>query len=163
MAEIKYLTAGDLVLIHNEVERKAGVRDMGLVESAAARPQYTVFGEDAYPTLLEKAAALVHSVAVNHPFENGNKRAALTAAFVFLAQNGWCITPCQKRCDWQQEICPDCLVRLVEAVVSHAVELHEVPEHLQKFVTQCEPMDLDESVLYCLAALEKEITILAER
>lgn len=55
------------------------VRDHGLVESSAAGPRASAFGEDAYPTLHEKAAALVHSVARNHALVDGNKRLALIA------------------------------------------------------------------------------------
>jgi death-on-curing protein len=74
--------------IHSIVEGKRAVRDMNLLESAAARPMQSVFGEDAYPTLSEKAAALLHSLARNHPFADGNKRTALLAALLMLAVNG---------------------------------------------------------------------------
>lgn len=74
--------------IHSIVEGKRAVRDMSLLEAAAARPMQSVFGEDAYPTLAEKAAALLHSLARNHPFADGNKRTALLAALLMLAVNG---------------------------------------------------------------------------
>ncbi|HIV58125.1 MAG TPA: type II toxin-antitoxin system death-on-curing family toxin [Candidatus Stackebrandtia faecavium] len=64
------------------------VRDHGLLESALARPQASVFGEDAYPTLEEKAAALLHSLARNRALIDGNKRLALAATFTFLGING---------------------------------------------------------------------------
>lgn len=64
------------------------VRDPGLLESAAARPQATVFGEDAYPTLEEKAAALTLSLARNHALIDGNKRLALAGLIAFLGING---------------------------------------------------------------------------
>lgn len=64
-----------------------GVRDYGLLE-AAARPQATVFGEDAYPTLDEKAAALMHSLARNHALVDGNERLALAALIAFYGVNG---------------------------------------------------------------------------
>ena len=63
-------------------------RDMGLLASAVARPQTTVFGEDAYPTLSDKAAALMHSLARNHALVDGNKRLAWAAARVFCLLNG---------------------------------------------------------------------------
>jgi death-on-curing protein len=56
------------------VGRAPEVRDYGLLESALARPQSTVFGEDAYPGLHEKAAALLHSLVSNHALIDGNKR-----------------------------------------------------------------------------------------
>lgn len=54
-----------------------------------ARPRATVFGEDAYPTLFEKAAALLHSVASNHSLVDGNKRTGWASALVFLDINGF--------------------------------------------------------------------------
>jgi death on curing protein len=64
------------------------VRDLGLLESALGRPRATVFGEDAYPDLHTKAAALLHSLARNHALVDGNKRLAWAAAAVFLGING---------------------------------------------------------------------------
>jgi death-on-curing protein len=68
------------------------VRDYGLLESALARPQTTVFGADAYPDLLTKAAALLHSLARNHALVDGNKRLAWLATYVFLDINGRRVT-----------------------------------------------------------------------
>ena len=64
------------------------VRDWGLVESALARPATTVFGDDAYPTLFDKSAALLLSLVTNHPLVDGNKRMGLAATVVFLLKNG---------------------------------------------------------------------------
>ncbi|MGH9001496.1 MAG: type II toxin-antitoxin system death-on-curing family toxin [Acidimicrobiia bacterium] len=64
------------------------VRDLGLLDSAAARPRAAMFGEDAYPSLAEKAAALLHSLACNHGLVDGNKRLAWHATEVFLTLNG---------------------------------------------------------------------------
>lgn len=63
-------------------------RDLGLVQAAVARPQTTVFGEDAYPDVHAKAAALMHSLARNHAFVDGNKRVAWLAAGAFYWANG---------------------------------------------------------------------------
>ena len=68
------------------------VRDVGLLESAAARPGASAFGEPAYPTLEEQAAALVHSVCANHALADGNKRLALGALIAFLGVNGHRLT-----------------------------------------------------------------------
>ncbi len=94
----RYVTLDELVYIneqltadsklHTIVEGKRKVRDMALLEAAAGRPMLSAFGEDAYPTLVEKAAALLHSVARNHPFADGNKRTATIAALFFLEING---------------------------------------------------------------------------
>ncbi|MCW2527893.1 MAG: death-on-curing family protein [Pseudonocardiales bacterium] len=84
-----YLTYAELLYI---AERALGgaamLRDAGLLESAAARPQTSVFGEDAYPTLEDKAAALTHSLARNHSLVDGNKRLALAGLIAFLGVNG---------------------------------------------------------------------------
>ena len=64
------------------------IRDGGLLASAVARPQATLFGQDAYPDLWTKAAALVHSIVKNHPLVDGNKRLGWLAAAVFLELNG---------------------------------------------------------------------------
>lgn len=64
------------------------MRDLGLLASAAGRPRTTVFGRDAYPTFAEKAAALMHSLARNHPLVDGNKRLAWAATRVFCLLHG---------------------------------------------------------------------------
>jgi death on curing protein len=64
------------------------VRDHGLLESALARPRAGVFGKDAYPTLEDKAAALLHSLARNHALVDGDKRLALAGTIAFLGLNG---------------------------------------------------------------------------
>lgn len=64
------------------------VRDLGLLESAIQRPKASVLGQDAYPDLVTKAGALLHSLARNHPLVDGNKRLAWLATYVFLAKNG---------------------------------------------------------------------------
>jgi death-on-curing protein len=64
------------------------VRDYGLLESSAARPQATAFGGDAYPDLDVKAAALLHSLARNHALVDGNKGLALAAVIAFYGVNG---------------------------------------------------------------------------
>ena len=74
--------------VHKILQGKQKVRDMDLLEAAVGRPMQSVFGEDAYPTLEEKAAALLHSIARNHPFADGNKRTATIAAIFMLRVNG---------------------------------------------------------------------------
>lgn len=75
-----YLTAEDVLLVYeNKLGPRAALRDRHLLESAVARPQHSVGGQDAYPTLIEKAAAFMHSLILNHPFVDGNKRIATYA------------------------------------------------------------------------------------
>ena len=64
------------------------VRDLGLLESALARPHASAFGKDAYRSIHEKAAALLHSLARNHALVDGNKRLALAATIAFYGMNG---------------------------------------------------------------------------
>jgi death-on-curing protein len=68
--------------------RAGPVRDLGLLDSACHRPQASFFGQEAYPALTGKAAALVHSLACNHALVGGSKRLALLATVVFLRING---------------------------------------------------------------------------
>ncbi|PZM67368.1 type II toxin-antitoxin system death-on-curing family toxin [Paenibacillus dendritiformis] len=92
---VKYLTKEEVVAGHYFMMKQmrdmeqAGVKDHSLLESAVYRPQQSVFGEDAYPTLFEKAAALVDSLAKNHCFHNGNKRTAYLSVKSFLKINGY--------------------------------------------------------------------------
>lgn len=64
-----------------------GVQGRGRLESALARPQATVFGDDAFPSLAEKAAALLQAIVIAHPFTDGNKRAATGAMLSLLSKN----------------------------------------------------------------------------
>ncbi|MEU0632224.1 Fic family protein [Streptomyces sp. NPDC005989] len=84
---MQYLTLPELL---NLAERlgAAEVRDYGLLDSALARPQASVFGQDAYPDVWQKAAALMESLARNHALVDGNKRIAWYATWVFLHING---------------------------------------------------------------------------
>ena len=66
-----------------------GIRDWGALESALAQPEMSFGGEDLYPKLTEKAAALAYSLAMNHPFVDGNKRVAHAAMEIFLVLNGF--------------------------------------------------------------------------
>jgi len=84
---VEYLTLEDVLGLVNALS--AGpVRDLGLLDSACHRPQAGFFGQEAYPTLAGKAAALMHSLACNHALVDGNKRLALLATVVFLRVNG---------------------------------------------------------------------------
>lgn len=86
----------DLEELLHVAERAIGsepqVRDAGLLESALARPQASAFGEAAYGTIHQKAAALLHSLARNHALIDGNKRLALGATIAFYGVNGMRLT-----------------------------------------------------------------------
>ena len=83
----EYLSLEDLLDLVKSIG--AGpVRDLGLLDSVCHRPQASFFGQEAYPALAGKAAALMHSLACNHALVDGNKRLALLATVVFLRING---------------------------------------------------------------------------
>lgn len=89
----RYLNVVELIIINEEiVGPRAQLRDVDLLEAAALRPMTSAFGEDAYATITEKAAALFHSLSRNHAFVDGNKRTATVALLVFLELNGWRVT-----------------------------------------------------------------------
>lgn len=97
---MKYLTAVQVLFIHNrvidETGGRHGVRDLGLLESAVSRPRAAFAKRDLYPTLLHKAAALMESLIKNHPFIDGNKRTAVTSAGIFLGMNGHALEASQR-------------------------------------------------------------------
>ncbi|MEM8884455.1 MAG: type II toxin-antitoxin system death-on-curing family toxin [Planctomycetota bacterium] len=89
---MRYLSTADVLILHGDtLEHEGGivgVRDLGLLESAVATPRQEMFGVDLHPGLGAKAAAYLYHIAMNHPFFDGNKRAAALAALVFLDANG---------------------------------------------------------------------------
>ena len=91
----EYLDLDDLLEIARQaVGGEVMVSDYGLLESALARPRASVFGQDAYPDLHLKAAALLHSLARNNALMDGNKRLAWTACRTFLAvDDQWISAP----------------------------------------------------------------------
>ena len=119
MAE--YLDLEDLLAIAPDaIDGEVLVRDHGLLESALARPKTSLFGQDAYPDLHVKAAALLHSLCSNHALVDGNKRLAWHAAFVFLDING------QRMNAEQADV-----VDLVVAVASGEADLEKIAEQLR--------------------------------
>jgi len=91
MPEVNYVTLPDVLAMHMVLIKRFGgsdgVRDMGSLESAVARPQ-----SGYYKDVIESAAALFESLAINHPFIDGNKRVAFAATDVFLRINGYRFT-----------------------------------------------------------------------
>lgn len=84
-----YLTSDDVLRINERFVGADQLRDFGLLDGAVTRPQQSAFGDDAFPTIHEKAAALLHGLARNHPFVTGNKRTAWTATAMFYMVNGY--------------------------------------------------------------------------
>ncbi|MCY3619992.1 MAG: type II toxin-antitoxin system death-on-curing family toxin [Acidimicrobiaceae bacterium] len=100
------------------------IRDAGLLAAAAARPQASAFGTDAYPDIWTKAAALLQSIVGNHPLIDGNKRLGWLAAAVFLELNGVGITTAPN----------DDVYRLVMRVASESPEVEEIARWLRSLV-----------------------------
>lgn len=89
---MRFLTLGEVLALHRRILAESGgtsgVRDLGAIASALSQPKVSVGGQDAYSTLIEKAAALGYSLIRNHGFLDGNKRIAHAAMEVFLVMNG---------------------------------------------------------------------------
>lgn len=121
-----YLDTEHLVRIADRMGNGA-VRDIGLLDAAAHRPRASVFGEDAYPDLPRKAAALLCSIVRNHALVDGNKRLSWVATVVFLDLNGFRLTAPDT----------DAAYDLVIAAATGEWEVAEVSERLAAWVTPC--------------------------
>ncbi len=90
---MRYLLVEEIISLHAKVIAQSGgglgLRDRGALKSAVAQPEMTFGGDDLYPTVAEKAAALGHSLIQNHPFVDGNKRVGHAAMEVLLVLNGY--------------------------------------------------------------------------
>lgn len=122
---MRFLSLDEVIALHAEQVRRfggaPGLRDSALLESALAMPRATFDGEPLHPTLFEAAAAYLFHLARNHPFVDGNKRAALSTALVFLWLNGFRV-----------EADDDALTELVLGVASGTVAKSEVAVFLQR-------------------------------
>jgi death on curing protein len=115
---VEYLGLEDMLQLVRDLT--AGpVRDVGLLDSAAARPRSSAFGEDAYPTLAIKAAALLHSATRKHALVDGNKRLAWLAAVVFVDINGH-----------RPDVSDQAAFDLVMDAAAGKAEVHEVADRL---------------------------------
>ncbi len=90
---MNWLSIDEVHTIHEEIIDQAGstasVRDFSLLHSAVERPKATYDGRDLYPTIFSKAAALLHSLCMNHPFTDGNKRTSWASTHKFLWINSY--------------------------------------------------------------------------
>lgn len=89
----RYLSFAEVLELHRSVIERwggaSGIRDIGALESALAQPRQSFAGQDLYPDLTAKAAALCFSLVLNHPFVDGNKRIGHAAMETFLLINGY--------------------------------------------------------------------------
>jgi len=90
---MRYLTLSEVLELHRRVIELTGgadgLRDLAGVESAVVQPQMTFDGDELYPSLIDKAAAICFSLVLNHPFVDGNKRIGHAAMETFLLLNGY--------------------------------------------------------------------------
>ena len=115
-----YLTLPELLRVADRVlGPDYEVRDVGLLESSLARPRTTVFGRDAYPTLDEKAAALLHSLARNHALVDGNKRIALGGLIAFYGVNG-------RRLTMTNDEAYDLVIAVAAGVLDHVPDVADI-------------------------------------
>ena len=119
MTDVEYLDLEDLLGLVRAL-RVGPVRDVGLLDSAGARPRSSALGEDAYPSLDLKAAALLHSIARNHALVDGNKRLAWLATVVFLDLN-----------DHAPDLDDDAAFDLVIDAAQGSVEVEEIAARLR--------------------------------
>ncbi len=127
MSGTEYLDLEDLLAFVRALEI-GPVRDLGLLDSATARPRSSAFGDDAYPTLDLKGAALLHSLARNHALVDGNKRVAWLATVVFLDINGYA-----------PDITDDDAFALVIDVAEGKAEVEEIARRLRVGPTAVPP------------------------
>ncbi|MDN3022517.1 Fic family protein [Streptomyces sp. S.PB5] len=118
-----YLTLPELLNLAKRLGADE-VRDYGLLDSALARPQSSVFGQDAYPDVWQKAAALMESLARNRALVDGNKRIAWYATWVFLHMNGHPLDP---------DFDVDDAERFVLDVCQGALDVPKIAAHLPRF------------------------------
>ena len=126
---VKYLTAEEILAAHAEIIDRYGgshgLRDLSLLESAVARPRAGYGDFEAYATLWGKAAALLQSLVLNHPFVDGNKRTGVVASLLFVERNGYVI-------DVSQRVLVQLALRVASQKLDHAaiarwLETHSIP------------------------------------
>ncbi|MBA2878584.1 death-on-curing protein [Anoxybacillus kamchatkensis] len=129
---MRYLTVEEIIAINFFIIEKyspremKGVKEQSLLESAVYRPQQSVFGEDAYPTIFEKVAALFESLAKNHCFHNANKRTAFVALIQFLKYN-----------DYRLVMPQDEAIEFVVDVVNHRYSFNEIVAIIKEYTLKC--------------------------
>ena len=123
----RFLNTVELILINEEIigKKHSQLRDVDLLEAAVERPKSSAFGQDAYPSIIEKAGAFFHSLSRNHAFVDGNKRTSTVATILFLQMNGYTVT-------WQDE---DALTFILE-IATGAHDIKTITAWLENNTTQ---------------------------
>jgi len=119
-----YLTTQEVIEMHDSEIPEAPLSRRDLLDSAVMSPRQSAGGQDAYPTIHLKAAALMRGVAANHAFVDGNKRTALLATFAFYGLNGWLLEA------------PDAeLIHLLVDIVVDHIEVPKIAEYLEQWAS----------------------------
>lgn len=122
---MKYLSCDQVIEIHDvlidEFGGLPGFRDRGLLESALAAPMMAVFGKELYETVFDKAAAYLHGISRNHPFNDGNKRTASAVTLMFLRINGK-----------SPKYDTDKFIEFVLKVAHEKLDVQHISKHLEK-------------------------------
>lgn len=136
--EIEYLTEEFVFYIHMVAidetfceydghvaysQEMRGVKDVALFKSAVLLPQQTFGGEDLYPKIIDKASCYLRSLAMDHPFYDGNKRTALLSTIIFLEMNGYKIT-CNN----------DTLYNFTKEIVENKYSIEKIANMLNSYV-----------------------------
>ena len=136
--EIEYLTEEFVFYIHMVAidetfceydghvaysQEMRGVKDVALFKSAVLLPQQTFGGEDLYPKIIDKASCYLRSLAMDHPFYDGNKRTALLSTIIFLEMNGYKIT-CNN----------DTLYNFTKEIVENKYSIEKIANRLNSYV-----------------------------
>ena len=127
--EIEYLTEEFVFYIHMVAidetfcEYDGHVKDVALFKSAVLLPQQTFGGEDLYPKIIDKASCYLRSLAMDHPFYDGNKRTALLSTIIFLEMNGYKIT-CNN----------DTLYNFTKEIVENKYSIEKIANMLNSYV-----------------------------
>jgi death on curing protein len=129
---VRYLTVEEVAQINADLIGASLLQDAGLLASAVGRPAQTVFGDDAYPDLYTKVAALFESLACNHAFTDGNKRTAVVAAIHMLNWNGFDLIASDTE-----------VVEVAIAVTTHDMDLPKLAEFFHRYAV---PLDYDDEL-----------------
>jgi death-on-curing protein len=125
---MRHLGLAEVIALHRLIIQTSGgshgIRDLGALEAAVAQPRMTFGGDDLYPTLEEKVAALGFSLVNNHPFIDGNKRVGHAAMETFLVLNGFEI---EGDVDAQENL----MLGLASGQISRAELLRWLQEHIR--------------------------------
>lgn len=130
---MRYITVEEVIRINRDIlGTEPVIRDAGLLESAVQRPAQVVFGDDAYPGLFDKVAALMESLCQNHAFFQGNKRTAVVAAIHMLNWNGYDLRAEQME-----------LVDITLGVLEHLVKRQALTDWVEQHAVPLELPDVD--------------------